>query len=59
MRLFLAFVALLMAFPASAEKRIAISFDDVPRMPGAFFETSDMRTAALILALKKVKVKQT
>jgi peptidoglycan/xylan/chitin deacetylase (PgdA/CDA1 family) len=58
MRLFLALVALLMAFPASAEKRIAISFDDAPRMPGAFFETSDKRTAALVAALKKAKVKQ-
>jgi peptidoglycan-N-acetylglucosamine deacetylase len=58
MRLFLALVALLIAFPATAEKRIAISFDDVPRMPGAFFETSDKRTAALIAALKRAKVKQ-
>ena len=58
MRLFLALVALLMAFPASAEKRIAISFDDIPRTPGAFFNSSDKRTVALISALKKAKVKQ-
>lgn len=58
MRLLLALIALLIAFPASAEKRIAISFDDIPRIPGAFFETSDARTAALISALKKAKVKQ-
>ncbi len=58
MRLFLALVALVIAFPVSAEKRIAISFDDVPRMPGAFFESSEKRTAALISALKRAKVKQ-
>ena len=44
---------------ASAEgpKRIAISFDDVPRHPGGFM-TSDERTAALITGLKKVGIEQ-
>lgn len=40
------------AMPAAAQKRIALSFDDVPRHPGAFF-TPDERTAELIAALRR------
>ena len=47
--------------PAPAEvpepKRIALSFDDVPRFPGSFM-TPDERTAALIAALEKAGVEQ-
>jgi peptidoglycan-N-acetylglucosamine deacetylase len=42
---------------AFAEKRIALTFDDVPRMEGAFL-TRDDRRAKLIAALKQAKVKQ-
>jgi len=49
------------AAPAPAEvqgpKRIALSFDDVPRLPGAFM-TPEERTIALIAALKKAGVEQ-
>ncbi len=43
--------------PALAEKRIALTFDDVPRGRGAFF-TPDDRTARLIAALKRAGVRQ-
>jgi peptidoglycan-N-acetylglucosamine deacetylase len=43
--------------PVCAQRRIAFSFDDVPRNAGAFF-TPDERTAKLIAALKAVGVKQ-
>jgi peptidoglycan-N-acetylglucosamine deacetylase len=52
-----AFASLLIASAAFAEKRIALSFDDVPRHQGAFFSL-DERTDLLIAALKKAKVKQ-
>ena len=42
---------------AEAQKRIAFSFDDVPRGRGAFF-TPDERTDALIKALRRGGVKQ-
>jgi peptidoglycan/xylan/chitin deacetylase (PgdA/CDA1 family) len=42
---------------AHAQKRIALSFDDVPRDEGAFF-TSDERTSALIEALREGGVRQ-
>lgn len=45
------------ATPAVAQKRIALSFDDVPRQPGAFF-TPDERTAELIAALDRGGVEQ-
>src|ERR1700755_3496376 len=50
-RLFLALLALLFALaaPAAAQKRIALSFDDVPRAPGTFMtpqERTDRLTAA-------------
>jgi peptidoglycan-N-acetylglucosamine deacetylase len=56
-RLTMVLLALLIAFPASAQKRIALTFDDVPRSAGAFF-TPDDRTQKLIAALKQAKVKQ-
>ena len=55
----LLFVALLITSwsGAEAQKRIALSFDDVPRGRGAFF-TPDERTKRLIAGLKAAKVKQ-
>ncbi len=50
-------VFVLFATAASAQKRIAISFDDVPRHAGGFF-TPDERTHELIAALKRAGVKQ-
>jgi peptidoglycan-N-acetylglucosamine deacetylase len=52
--------ALLLIFaaaPATADKRIAFTFDDVPRGRGAFF-TPDQRTIRLIAGLHKAGVKQ-
>jgi peptidoglycan/xylan/chitin deacetylase (PgdA/CDA1 family) len=45
------------AVPAEAAQRIALSFDDVPRNPGAFF-TPDERTRRLIAALRRARVEQ-
>ncbi len=57
-RLLLSLLALLLIPSAvHAEKRIALTFDDVPRQRGAFF-TPDERTSKLIAALKQAKVKQ-
>jgi peptidoglycan/xylan/chitin deacetylase (PgdA/CDA1 family) len=58
-RLILALVLALLATPASAQeqKRIALSFDDVPRFQGSFM-TPDERTIALIAALKEAGVTQ-
>ncbi len=47
----------LAASPVSAKKQIALTFDDIPRMQGAFLTTEDRR-AKLIAALKRAKVKQ-
>lgn len=47
----------LLAVPASAQKRIAFSFDDVPRRAGAFF-TPDQRGARLIRALRRAGIRQ-
>ena len=56
--LFAALLLLLFAAaPAAAEKRIALTFDDVPRGRGAFF-TPDQRTIRLIAGLHKAGVKQ-
>jgi peptidoglycan-N-acetylglucosamine deacetylase len=49
--------ALLILSPAYAQKRVALTFDDVPRMAGAFM-SQDERTEKLITALKTAKVKQ-
>jgi peptidoglycan/xylan/chitin deacetylase (PgdA/CDA1 family) len=52
------FAILLLAItPAHAQRRIALSFDDIPRTKGAFF-TPEERTTKLIAALKQAKVKQ-
>lgn len=58
LRCFLACLALLLlASPAFAEKRIAITFDDIPRDPGAFL-SQDERTVKLIAALERAGVEQ-
>ncbi len=59
MRLLLALLALcaLAATPAQAQKRIAFSFDDVPRTAGAFM-TVEQRTDRLITALRRSGVRQ-
>jgi peptidoglycan/xylan/chitin deacetylase (PgdA/CDA1 family) len=56
---FLALVLALLASPASAQdaKRIAISFDDIPRHPGGFM-TPDERAIALIAGLHAAGVEQ-
>jgi peptidoglycan/xylan/chitin deacetylase (PgdA/CDA1 family) len=57
-RLLLALLALLAAAaPAAAQKRIALTIDDVPRQPGAFF-SSEERTRRLIAALRQAGVRQ-
>lgn len=58
-RLLLAFLLMLAAVPAAAQesKRIALSFDDVPRHVGGFM-TSDERTVALIAGLHEAGVEQ-
>ena len=58
-RLILALLLALVAAPAAAQegKRIALSFDDVPRHAGAFM-TPDARTVALIEGLKQAGVEQ-
>jgi peptidoglycan-N-acetylglucosamine deacetylase len=50
-------LTLLLASPAWAGKRIALSFDDVPRHRGAWF-TPDERSARLLGALKSARVRQ-
>lgn len=45
------------AAPAAAQKRIALTFDDVPRERGAFF-SPDERTVKLIAGLKRAGVRQ-
>jgi peptidoglycan/xylan/chitin deacetylase (PgdA/CDA1 family) len=52
MRSLLFLLALLTAVPAQAQKRIALTFDDVPRFPGAWY-TPDERTRRIIAALRK------
>jgi len=53
-----AFLALLaLATPAHAQKRIAFSFDDVPRRPGGFM-TVEQRTTRLIAALRHLGIRQ-
>jgi peptidoglycan-N-acetylglucosamine deacetylase len=50
-------LSLLLGSPALADKRIALSFDDAPRKPGAFF-TPEERSQRLIAALRQAKVRQ-
>ena len=54
-----ALIALLVCVttPVVAQKRVALTFDDVPRMAGAFM-TQDERTEKLIGALKTAQVQQ-
>lgn len=52
MRALLILIALLLAAPAQAQKLIALTFDDVPRAPGAWY-TPDERTRRIIAALDK------
>jgi peptidoglycan/xylan/chitin deacetylase (PgdA/CDA1 family) len=47
----------LAATPAHAQKRIAFSFDDVPRSPGGFM-TVEQRTTRLIAALRRSGIRQ-
>ncbi|WP_242122301.1 polysaccharide deacetylase family protein [Sphingomonas lacusdianchii] len=49
--------ALLVAMPAEAQKRIALTFDDAPRARGPFL-TPEERTARIIAGLRKAKVRQ-
>jgi peptidoglycan-N-acetylglucosamine deacetylase len=51
------FLTVLAVTSAHGQKRIALTFDDVPRNAGAFF-TPDVRTTKLIAALKQARVKQ-
>ena len=58
MRIVAALLAcLLLALPATAQKRIALSFDDAPRGAGAFLDP-DARAKKLTAALKRAGVKQ-
>jgi len=59
MRLILVFalIGLIMPHTAIAQKRIALSFDDIPRHAGGFF-TPDQRAIKLIAALNRADVKQ-
>jgi peptidoglycan/xylan/chitin deacetylase (PgdA/CDA1 family) len=50
-------LALLAAAPVQAQKRVALTFDDAPRMRGAFL-TPDERTVKLIAGLKRAGVGQ-
>ena len=58
-RLLLPLLAALFAVaaPAAVQKRIALSFDDVPRAPGTFM-TPQERTDRLIAALRRARVPQ-
>ena len=58
-RLVLAFLLVFAAAPAMAQdgKRIALSFDDIPRHAGGFM-TPDQRTIALIAGLHEAGVEQ-
>lgn len=57
MRWWLALLALLATLPAAAQKRIALTFDDVPRHAGGFL-TPDERTKRLIAGLRRARVTQ-
>lgn len=52
-----AFVLLALAPAATAQKRIALTFDDTPRGVGAFF-TKEERAKRLIAGLKQARVEQ-
>lgn len=57
LRLFASLVFLLVATPALADKRIALSFDDVPRAHGGFL-TPDERTRRIIAAQRSTRAPQ-
>lgn len=57
MRWLLVLLALVLTFPAQAEKRIALSFDDIPRHTGPELSRAARQTA-IITALRKARVKQ-
>ena len=59
MRLSLVFLVVLVFLPVAAlsQKRIALSFDDVPRRAGGFL-TPEERSAQLIAALERAGVEQ-
>ncbi|HTG38634.1 polysaccharide deacetylase family protein [Sphingomonas sp.] len=50
MRALLILIALLTAIPAQAQRLIALTFDDVPRSPGAWY-SPDERTRRIVAAL--------
>jgi len=52
-----AFVLLVVAPAATAQKRIALTFDDTPRGVGAFFSKEE-RSKRLVAALRKARVEQ-
>jgi peptidoglycan/xylan/chitin deacetylase (PgdA/CDA1 family) len=56
-RWLLVILALAAALPAAAQKRIAFTFDDVPRRAGAFL-APEVRTRRLIAALRRSGVRQ-
>jgi peptidoglycan/xylan/chitin deacetylase (PgdA/CDA1 family) len=57
-RLALLLIAILLGVaPADAQRRIALTFDDVPRARGAFF-TPDERAERLIAQLRRARVRQ-
>jgi peptidoglycan/xylan/chitin deacetylase (PgdA/CDA1 family) len=57
-RLLVVFIScLLICAPSLAQKRVALTFDDIPRGTGAFF-TPDERAIKLIAALKCARVEQ-
>jgi peptidoglycan-N-acetylglucosamine deacetylase len=57
MRWFLIALLAVLCAPAQAEKRIALTFDDVPRAPGAYY-SPDERTRRLITGLRRAGVRQ-
>lgn len=57
MKWLVALLLIVSALPAAAQKRIAFTFDDVPRRAGAFL-TPDQRTKLLISTLRRSGVKQ-
>src|SRR6476619_4298709 len=52
-----ALLLILSAVPAAAEKRIALTFDDVPRSRGPFL-TPDERTNLILKGLRRAGVRQ-
>lgn len=57
LRMAVLLLSLTAASAAHADKRIALTFDDIPRIKGAFY-TTDQRAERLIHALRHARVKQ-